>query len=110
MRLLSRANVLKDVPVPLVEALKLQEVTIVESFASNEKILKDKIADAIISVENGQILIEMIEPDSIKTTTVSKALSEALKQMNPNAMTVKMDLIGFCGLGFRGCDFCFCQQ
>jgi len=85
--------VVKNVPSPLVEALKLQEVTLVESFDSHETILKEKIADAIISVENGQLIIEMIEPDSVKTTAVTKVLSAALKQMNPTALTLKMDFI-----------------
>ncbi len=85
--------VVKDLDPFLVEKLQLQDVNFVESFESNEMILKNKIADAVISLENGQLVIEMMEPDSVKTAAVTKVLSDAMKQMMPKALTLKMSFI-----------------
>jgi len=84
---------LKNVPLTIQEALKKQDIRIVASDKAIDTILIDKSADAVLIFDQGNLTLRMIEPDATKTTAVTKAITQALKSLNPNAQDITMSFI-----------------
>lgn len=111
--------VVRDVPAPLKTALSQQNLTLVDSELPIDTILRDKVADAVLTLVDGKLVISMVEPDSTKTSAVTKAVTAALKSLNPQAQDITMaylygstekttfDALGYVFLGVYSFFFVF---
>jgi len=84
---------LKGVPLTLQEALKKQDVTLIDLEKNTDQILLDHDADAVLIFDQGKLILRLREPDGTKAAAVTKALNQALKSMNPNATDITMSFI-----------------
>lgn len=80
-------------PAPMTAALEEQSsITVItkDSAESMEDYLKNGKADAVVSLQTDGIHITMLEPDSVKTTAVTKALKDAQAALAPqNSVTME---------------------
>lgn len=84
-----------NLPSQISEALKEQnsvEVIAKDSADSDEDFINSGKADAVISQKADGMHITMFEPDSVKTTTVTNALKDAVSSLNPQS-SINMDFI-----------------
>ncbi|MGE4485044.1 MAG: ABC transporter permease [Oscillospiraceae bacterium] len=84
-----------NLPSQISEALKEQnsvEVIAKDSADSDEDFINSGKADAVISQKADGMHIAMFEPDSVKTTTVTNALKDAVSSLNPQS-SINMDFI-----------------
>lgn len=75
-------------PQKVVDALQEQSgirIVAKESDESNEEMIRNGNADAVITQDADGLHILMMEPDSVKTTAVSNAVKAAFAQLNPQA-------------------------
>ncbi len=79
---------LDNLPTQIVSALENQssiDVIIKDSDESDEDYIKNGHADAIMSQKADGIHITMLEPDSVKTNAVTKAIQAAQASLNPQS-------------------------
>lgn len=82
-----------NIPSPIIESLKNQDAIITNETGNVDDILKNKAADAALYTQDGKIMIKFYEPDSVKTSKVTKLITTALTEINPNAQTLNIQFL-----------------
>lgn len=78
-------SVAESFPAALKAALEKQDVRILAlaPYDDPEQLLKDKAADAVLSMEAATLKLRMLETDSVKTAKITMALKEAMTSLLP---------------------------
>ncbi|MCL1916985.1 MAG: ABC transporter permease [Peptococcaceae bacterium] len=78
---------LENLPSPLAAALEEHpdRIDLVTKDASEdiEEYLKDRRADAVITMKDGALHLIMMEPDSVKASVINDTLKSAVEKLNP---------------------------
>lgn len=82
-----------NLPSQIVSALEKQDATITNVVGNTDDILKDKTADAVLYIQDGKMIIKFYEPDSVKTSKITKTITTALNSINPNAQTLNISFL-----------------
>ncbi len=74
-----------NMPAQLVEKLEDQDITVKSmEFEEGQKAVKDKEIDALLYMDNKDMVLYFESSDAVKTGLITKALQAALKEVNPN--------------------------
>ncbi len=78
-------SVAESFPKALTAALEKQDVRILSLAPDDdpEALLKNKAADAVLSMEGATMMLRMLEADSVKTAKITAALKEAMTSLLP---------------------------
>jgi ABC-2 type transport system permease protein len=85
-----------NVPDPIVNALEKQDIVLTHidgDIDSIDDILLNKTSDAVLYMQDGKMMVKLYEPNSVKTTKITKTITEALASLNPNAQTLDIDFL-----------------
>lgn len=84
-----------NLPPQIISALKEQssiEIKTKDSTESDKEYIKNGNADAVISIASDGMHITMLEPDSVKTTSITNAVRSMGASLNPKS-SIKMSFI-----------------
>ncbi|MFT4146625.1 MAG: ABC transporter permease [Mobilitalea sp.] len=71
-------------PPQLVEKIKEQDVSVITlEIKEAKEAVKDKELDAVLYMENNEIVLYMESNDAVKSGVLQKAISNAMKELNP---------------------------
>ena len=78
------------VPEKITKAIENGGADIIKSEEDIDTLLKDRKVDAVLYIKEGKMSLKMYEPNSIKTSKITKVISTAMESLNPNAQ--KLDI------------------
>lgn len=90
-----------SLPSNIVSALENQNASItnitddmITNVSDNiDSILKNKTADAVLYMQEGKLNVKLYEPDSVKSSKITKVITEAMTSLNPKAQTLSVNFL-----------------
>lgn len=80
-------------PQQMTAELEKQDIKLEITKDTPDSLLKDRLADGVLYIEDGQLRLKMYEPDSVKSQKITKAVSEALKKFSPASQEMKVSFL-----------------
>ena len=80
-------------PQQMAAELQKQDIKLEITEDTPDSLLKDRLADGVLYLEEGQLRLKMYEPDSVKLQKITKAISGALKKFSPVSQEIKVSFL-----------------